>query len=77
MFVNIVNTQDGESGAGEVSGQSYDDDDVEIETLGLEYEDLPERKDKIKQEYEGKSEDKEYRKDPNPDSNSLCRRNMT
>ena len=44
MFVNIVNTQDGESGAGEVSGQSYD-----VETLGLEYEDIPERKDKIKQ----------------------------
>ena len=74
MCVNIVNTQDGESGAGEVSGQSYDDD---VETLGLEYEDIPERKDKIKQEYEGKSEDKEYRKDPNPDSNSLWRRNMT
>ena len=74
MFVNIVNTQDGESGAGEVSGQSYDDD---VETLGLEYEDIPERKDKIKQEYEGKSEDKEYRKDPNPDSNSLWRRRMT
>ena len=49
----------------------------DVETLGLEYEDIPERKDKIKQEYEGKSEDKEYRKDPNPDSNSLCRRNMT
>ena len=73
MFVNIVNTQDGESGAGEVSGQSYDD----VETLSLEYEDIPERKDKIKREYEGKSEDKEYRKDLNPDSNSLCRRNMT
>ena len=57
MFVNIVNTQDGESGAGEVSGQSYDD----VETLSLEYEDIPERKDKIKQEYEGKSEDKEHR----------------
>ena len=72
MFVNIVNTQDGESGAGEVSGQSYD-----VETLGLEYEDIPERKDKIKQEYEWKSEDKEYRKDHNPDSNSLWRRRMT
>ena len=36
----------------------------DVETLGLEYEDIPERKDKIKQEYEGKSEDKEYRKDP-------------
>ena len=53
MFVNIVNTQDGESGAGEVSGQSCD-----VETLGLEYEDIPERKDKIKQEYEWKSKTK-------------------
>ena len=54
MFVNIVNTQDGESGAGEVSGQSYDD----VETLSLEYEDIPERKDKIKQEYKWKSKTK-------------------
>ena len=61
MFVNIVNTQDGESGAGEVSGQSYDDD---VETLGLEYEDILERKDKIKQEYEWKSKTKNTGKIP-------------
>ena len=49
----------------------------DVETLGLEYEDIYERKDNIKQEYEWKSEDKEYRKDHNPDSNSLWRRRMT
>ena len=39
----------------------------------VEYEDIPEKEDKIKQEDERKSEVKEYRRDPNPDVDTVDR----